>query len=159
MTLLTPMLLAVLLIPFQQTATATVGDAPRASIGQLTWLAGSWSGTSGTSTIEEHWTAPAGGAMLAVARTIRGERMRAFEFLRIEEREGSLSYLAMPNGRSPATEFRLALIGERTATFENPAHDFPQRIRYTLTADGALEATISAMSGDKAQTFRFRRQP
>jgi hypothetical protein len=36
---------------------------------------------------EERWTPPAG-AMLAVSRTLKGDRMVAFEFLRIVERDG-----------------------------------------------------------------------
>jgi hypothetical protein len=135
---------------------ANVKGAP-ATIADLSWLSGSWTGTAGASTIEEHWTAPGGGSMLAVARTIREGRLRAFEFLRIAEANGTLLYLAMPNGRSPATPFTLTKIDPTGATFENPAHDFPKKIRYTLASDGTLEAEISGDAAQKPQTFRFSR--
>jgi hypothetical protein len=127
----------------------------RASIAALAWLAGEWRGDAGASSIEEHWTAPAAGAMFAVARTIKGDRTVAFEFLRIIERDGRLVYIAQPNGRPP-TEFVLTAIGERGATFENAAHDFPKVIRYAVQADGTLEARVSD-GGERSETFRFAR--
>jgi hypothetical protein len=100
---------------------------------------------------------PAGGAMLAVSRTVKGDRMTAFEFLRIVERDGGLVYVAQPGGRPP-TEFVLTAIGADSATFENPAHDFPKRIRYAKRADGSLEASVSDGKG-KGETLVFRRAP
>ena len=71
--------------------------------------------------------------MLAVSRTIKDDRLAAFEFLRIVERDGGLVYIAQPNGRPP-TEFVLTGMTADSATFENPAHDFPKMIRYTAAA-------------------------
>ena len=93
--------------------------------------------------------------MLAVSRTIKGDRMVAFEFLRIVEREGGLVYIAQPNGRPP-TEFTLSAITADAATFENPSHDFPKVIRYTRRPDGTLEARVSD-GAQRAETFVFRR--
>jgi hypothetical protein len=126
----------------------------RASLSQLSWLVGAWSGGGGPVSIEERWTPPAGGAMLAVSRTIKGDRMVAFEFLRIVERDGTLVYVAQPNGASP-TEFRLSAITADSATFENRAHDFPKMISYTRRTDGSLEARVSD-GGQRGETFLFR---
>jgi hypothetical protein len=83
--------------------------------------------------------------------------MVAFEFLRIVERNGGLVYIAQPDGRPP-TDFVLTDIGADSATFENPAHDFPKMIRYAKQPDGSLEARISD-GGQRAQSFVFRRTP
>ncbi len=128
-----------------------------ATISQVAWIAGAWSGAANSVTFEERWTAPAGGAMLAVSRTIKGDRMVAFEFLRIIERNGGLAYVAQPNGQPP-TDFVLTALTAESATFENPAHDFPKVIRYAKRADGSLEATVSD-GGHRAETFVFRRTP
>jgi len=93
--------------------------------------------------------------MLAVSRTIKGDRMVAFEFLRIVERDGTLIYIAQPGGRPP-TEFRLSTITADSAIFENKAHDFPKVIAYTKQPDGTLEARVGD-GGQKGETFRFRR--
>jgi hypothetical protein len=134
--------------------------APRAqaTMAQVAWISGVWTGAMGSSTLEERWTPPAGGSMLAVSRTLRDGLISAFEFLCIVERDGGLVYTAMPNGRMPATDFTLTKIDETSATFENPAHDFPKMIRYTKRPDGSLEAVISGESGQKARTFLFKRQ-
>lgn len=142
--------------PVEPTEAAVTPLAAR--IGQVEWLAGTWIGTTGTSGFEERWTPPAGGSMLAVARTLRGGVMAGFEFLCIVERNGGLVYQAMPNGRQPATDFTLTRIDRNGLTFENPAHDFPKTIRYTLSPDGILEAVVSGTEKQKPQTFRFTRQ-
>ena len=138
-----------------QTAAAAAAPRTQATLAQVAWIAGVWTGTRGTSTIEERWTPACGGSMLAVSRTLRDGLMSAFEFLCIVERDGGLVYTAMPNGRSPATDFTLTRIDDVSATFENPAHDYPKMIRYTKRPDGSLEAVISAEGGQKAQTYVF----
>jgi len=136
-------------LPKATPAPATIADA--------SWIAGNWSGTTATTTTEERWTPPAGGAMLAVSRTLRGTSMTAFEFLCIAERHGGLVYTAMPNARTPATDFTMTSFDATSATFENPSHDFPKKIRYAKTADG-MEATISGEAGQRATTFSFKKQ-
>jgi Domain of unknown function (DUF6265) len=128
-----------------------------ATVSQVAWIAGVWSGAARGLTFEERWTTPAGGAMLAVSRTIKGDRMVAFEFLRIVERDGGLVYVAQPNGRPP-TDFVLTALTPESATFENPAHDFPKVIRYARQPDGSLEARVSD-GGQRAETFVYRRTP
>lgn len=132
----------------------------KAVIGDLAWLAGAWVGTRGTDgaiSIEERWSPPLGGAMLGTSRTVRGGAMRAFEFLRVVERDGGLVYVAQPGGRPP-TEFVLTELGATRAVFENPRHDFPQRITYELSPEGRLAASIGYTKGGRPQRFDFQRE-
>lgn len=112
------------------------------------WMAGRWcSLPSANERSEEVWLAPAGGLMLGMSRTVSTARARTqFEFLRIELREGVPVYLAQPQGR-PAVEFRQVQADERSARFENPAHDFPKRIEYRRNGD-ALHAEIAGPGKD-----------
>ncbi len=131
----------------------------KAGIGDMEWLAGAWVGkrSSGTS-IEERWSPPLGGAMLAVSRTVNTSgKMVAFEYLRIVERDGGLVYIAQPGGKTP-TEFVLSGLEENRAVFENPRHDYPKRIVYELSAEGVLSATIGQTKGGTPQRFEFRRE-
>lgn len=136
-------------------STETIAEPPSAApkvpatIAQAAWIGTTWVGQVKTTTTEERWTAPSGGAMLAVARTMRDGVMSSFEFLCIVERGGTLVYYAMPNGRSPATAFTLSAITEDSVTFENPAHDYPKVVRYSKTADGSLETYISGAGGQR----------
>jgi hypothetical protein len=126
-----------------------------AKIDQVGWMSGNWVGTDGGVSFEERWTPPAGGAMLAVSRTLKDGRMAAFEFLRIIERNGGLVYVAQPGGKPP-TDFTLTLLSQNSATFESPEHDFPKLIRYTKRADGSLEARVGD-GGAKDETYVFKR--
>ncbi|HVZ93176.1 MAG TPA: DUF6265 family protein [Phycisphaerales bacterium] len=135
-----------------------------AAIRDVAWLAGAWVGTRGAegrTSIEERWSPPLGGAMLALSRTVSRDRMSAFEFLRIIERDGGLVYIAQPNGAAP-TEFVLTELGAeappRRAVFENPRHDYPKRIVYELSAEGGLSATIGFTKGGTPRRFEFKRE-
>lgn len=127
----------------------------KAGLTRMAWLAGNWRGQGGPMSFDERWTEAAGGVMLAVSRTLKGDRLATFEYLRIIERSGGLVYIAQLEGR-PATEFVLTSITADAATFENPAHDFPKIIRYAKLADGSLEATVSD-GGQKNERFVMTR--
>lgn len=136
-------------------AAASGSPLAHATIDQLAWLSGVWTGPTGS---DERWTPAAGGSMMGVSRTLRNNVLTEFEFLCIVQRNGGLVYQAMPNGRSPATDFTMTRIGPTSVTFENPAHDFPKAIRYTLRPDGTLEARVSGGPGERSLTFTFTRR-
>jgi hypothetical protein len=131
----------------------------KAAIGDLAWLAGPWVGTrSSGSSIEERWSPPLGGALLAVSRTVNTSgKMVAFEYLRIVERDGGLVYIAQPGGAKP-TEFVLTELTSTRAVFDNPRHDYPKRIVYELSAEGRLSATIGFAKGGSPRRFEFKRE-
>lgn len=131
----------------------------KAAIGDLSWLAGAWVGKrSSGSSIEERWSPPLGGAMLAVSRSVNTSgKMSAFEYLRILERDGGLIYIAQPGGKAP-TEFVLSESSPTRAVFENPRHDYPKRIVYELSAAGDLSATIGFSKGGTPRRFEFKRE-
>ena len=121
---------------------------PSDDIARLAWLEGRWEGTQGGVAMEEHWTAPRGGALLGVHRDVKNGRMVSFEFLRIQATPEGVVYFASPNGAA-VTPFKLAELGEKRVVFENRQHDFPQRILYWLDPGGALHARIEGPQGGK----------
>lgn len=129
----------------------------KAAIGDLTWLAGAWVGTrSSGASIEERWSPPLGGAMLAVSRTVNSSgKMVTFEYLRVVERDGGLIYIAQPGGKTP-TEFVLTELSPTRAVFDNPRHDYPKRIVYELSGEGGLTATIGYTKGGTPRRFEFK---
>ena len=138
-------------------AAMLVAASPAVTVDDLGWLAGQWTSETGERWTEESWTAPRGGLMLGHSRSGRGDALRAFEFLRIAAGpDGGLAYLAQPQGRAPVA-FRMVRHDGTSATFENAAHDYPQRIAYVRTGD-TLTATISAIDGSKARSWTYRRR-
>jgi hypothetical protein len=132
-------------------------DNTAPTVEQLAWMSGSWEGTAGKASIEEHWTPVAGGTLFGVSRTIVEGKTVAFEFLRIEARADGIFYVAQPGGRLP-TDFKLTRLEGSEAVFENLQHDFPQRIIYKKNADGTLDARVEGERNGKlsGQNFHFR---
>lgn len=131
--------------------------APPASVGDLAWMSGLWATEQGGRWTEESWSAPRGGVMLGHSRSGSGEALREFEFLRLQAgADGVLDYVAQPGG-GPPVAFRLTARDGTSATFENPAHDFPQRIVYRRDGD-SMVATISALDGSNAMSWTYRRR-
>ena len=148
---------ALLLMVSITTATSQSPDAKH-SLSALTWISGDWqTAPGGRAQIEEHWTTAGGGSMLGMSRTIAGEKTVEFEYLRIEQREEGVFYVAHPKARCPGTDFKLTRSSATEAVFENPQHDFPKRIIYRKTAEDTLTATIDGGEGTKAMSFVFKK--
>lgn len=146
-------------------AAAAAAPAPAAAapdMRSLGWLTGHWRTAtdplaSGPAWTEEIWSSTEGGMMLGLSRTHGAYRIRAWEFMRIaREEDGGALFYGSPNG-APPVAFKLVRASAGEAVFENPKHDFPQRIVYRL--DGAeLVATVSLIDGAKPMSWRFRRK-
>ena len=130
-------------------------SAHAATLSDLHWLAGCWASLDGEAGSGEQWMPPAGGTLLGVSRTVRKGCTVAHEFLQIREIEpGKIAYIAKPSGQSEAT-FPLKSAGKREVVFEDPEHDFPQRVIYRLGEDGTLQASIEGLSKGQLRTIEF----
>ena len=125
-------------------ASAQADEGPLAS---LAWLSGCWAAENGEPGSGEQWMPLAGGTMLGVGRTVRNGRTVEHEFLQIRlNAEGKPVYIASPSGQREAT-FVASVLSPEAVTFENPQHDFPQRIMYRALPDGRLAARIEGLRG------------
>lgn len=117
-------------------------STPAATIDDVAWIAGCWATEDAEPGSGEQWTSAAGGSMLGTNRAVLDGQTAAHEFLQIRETvEGSLVYLAAPEGRSQ-TAFSLISVGPTLAAFENALNEFPQRIIYRLEGENRLIARI-----------------
>jgi hypothetical protein len=124
----------------------------------LDWMGGHWCTGRGEEMVEEFWLPPHGGVAIGLSRTLTSDLTTAFEYLRIVEVDGIPSYIAQPGGRPP-TAFKRTAGGESWIRFENPRHDFPQRIEYRREGD-ALHAEIAGPGEEGEElviSFNFRR--
>jgi len=126
------------------------------ALANLAWMQGCWAADKAERGSEEHWMAPAGATMLGISRTVRTGRTVAYEFLRIDlGTDGKAVFTARPSGQ-PQASFPLLSQDETTVIFENPSHDFPQRIIYRRVGDTGLHARIEGRG--KAIDFPMTRK-
>ena len=131
------------------------GAPPAADpIAGLAWLAGDWSGADGPLQMEESWIPPRGGMMLGVHRDLKDGKAVSFEFFRIQATPDGIVYFASPHGK-PAVPFRAIENTVERIVFENKEHDFPKRILYWRSEDGALHARIEGDPGDKEKATEW----
>ena len=64
--------------------------SPPATLQDMTWFAGAWTGAGLGGICEEAWSQPAGGAMMGMFRLVKEGKVVFYEFLTLVELEGSL---------------------------------------------------------------------
>jgi len=142
-------------------AAPQIAHADPDELDRLAFFTGCWRAQQGATIIEELWLPPAGGVMVGLSRTVTGGQLEVFEFLRLAHRDGAWHYVAQPNG-TPPTWFKLTRLDDDEAVFEDPSHDFPQRILYRRVSADALRAEISGPGDDGREqgfAFDYRRGP
>lgn len=139
-------------------AAAALAAQP-ASAPDLSWLAGYWLSCDGGREVSETWTDARGGQAFGLNVTLSGGRA-GWEHMRIgPDAEGRLAFHAQPMGQPPAS-FPLAESGEERLVFEDPAHDFPQRVIYSRrgqTLVGRIEGVVDGR--DRAAEWTFLPAP
>jgi len=126
-----------------------------ADISSLSWLSGCWAYDDQDSGSGEYWMPPAGSTMFAVSRTVQDGRTVAFEYLRIaEDDDSSLTLFASPSGQLRA-QFHLTSMTDTEIVFENPDHDFPQRIIYRLRDTDHLLGRIEGQNNGQTVAVDF----
>ena len=112
------------------------------------WLAGCWAVDGKEAGTGEQWMAPAGGTMFGAGRTVKNGKTVGFEFMQIRSsEEGKLEFVAMPSGQNETT-FSLVSRTKQSLVFENPGHDFPQRVIYrSISTDQIIGRAEGSMSG------------
>ena len=95
----------------------------------LGWMGGTWTTLQGKTIVQEAWLAPHGGQMAGVSQASTPGARTEVEFMTISRETAGVTFTARISGQPP-TPFVLKPGVAGTATFENLAHDFPQRIIY-----------------------------
>jgi hypothetical protein len=64
---------------------------PKATLKDVEWLVGQWTGTGLGGVSEEMWSAPSAGAMMGMYRLVVGGKVSFYEFFTLTEENGSLA--------------------------------------------------------------------
>ncbi len=134
----------------------------------LQWLTGDWHGERGGERIEEHWSAPGGGALMGMFRPFRGEGIRFYKFMTVEP-DGDQLVLRIKHfdpglvgweERQESVAFVLVALREGEAVFVK-RHETDRRwLIYRLEGGGELVAFFEREDKDTAaeEWFRYRRR-
>ena len=145
---------------------AEAKTAPTGPLAPLAWLEGCWRGTAGSREFREQWMPLRGAMMLGVSQTVDKGETQGYEYLRLEQRSGSVFYVASPSGKA---EIALKFEGETTDktnerndaifTFVNAAYEFPKQIAYRRASGGWLYAFVEGKvaGADRKATYPMRR--
>ena len=132
-------------------AAATIGAT------DFSWMVGTWSETKGGTTTREMWMPPLDGAMSGLTQTNAGGRLVSVEAASITIEPAGVTFTARPQGQAP-TAFVLKPGKAGEAVFENPAHDFPQRVIYRRCGQDLCARIEGAMDGKpQAMDWRYTR--
>ena len=136
---------------------STRAQETKPSIQSLAFIAGCWeiNKPEKKSLISEQWMSPVGDAMIGMSRRMKNGKMGGFEYLRIVQNAEDIYYISKPSENKEETSFKLIKWAANEATFENPTHDFPQRIIYKLTKTGAFSARIEGLMNGKVRGIDF----
>ena len=131
--------------------------ARAASVETVKWMAGCWSSSAAGDDTHEYWFAAGADAMIGIGRTVKGGQLASYEHMVIRGTPAGLAFIATPSGQREAT-FIASRASATGVTFENPAHDFPQRVIYRLEKD-SLRARVEGTQNGKVRGFdvQYRR--
>ena len=129
-------------------------SASAGTLADLSWLTGCWGSDRDGYRIREHWMKPAGNQILGINHTVVEDQTLGYEFVRIvQEENGDIFFVALPSGQKEA-RFKLMIVTDREARFENPDHDYPQRVIYRRDGD-SLVGRIEGVSKGKERAVDF----
>ena len=115
--------------------------ASAASIADLAWMTGTYSGPAGPGVLEENWTVPRDGSIQSVVRMTSGGQTSMVELIVIEEEDDTLVLRLQQwdPGMKPRTEgptvMKLTELGDNTVAFGVVGEGMFNTLRYTRDGD------------------------
>ncbi len=119
------------------------------------WMAGVWEHADAQGWADEYWTPLRGDIMLGSARSGKDERLNFWEQMRIQKEDDGAVVLWVVSADQKPVQFEATVSAENAIMFENPDHDYPQRIYYWREGN-VLKAEISLIDGTKPVQFSYR---
>lgn len=121
------------------------------------WLLGNWASKIDDGILLENWKQVNDSTFHGESFFIKGNDTLHFESISLQQKGEELFYNATVKGQNEnkAVPFRLTSKTEKQLVFENPKHDYPQKITYTQISKDSLVASISGVQLGKASAEKF----
>lgn len=136
--------------------TAVAPPAPEQPINKLHWLAGWWQNVDKGISFEE-WKLTENGNLSGTSGYIKGKDTIVSETVSLEQRGDAVIYIPIvkdQNNGQPVPFTLTSAIGD-SFVFENPKHDFPDKITYKKLSPTSLVASISGKMNGVQRSILF----
>jgi hypothetical protein len=127
---------------------------------QASWVLGEWRNHTPKGVLSEVWWVKDDSTYAGRSSFVVGKDTVSSETVELGVRGGKLLYIPKvknQNDGQPVT-FTEKTVTATEMVFENPEHDFPQRITYAHPVEDSLVAVISGMKGDVEKSLKFPMQ-
>lgn len=126
------------------------------------WFLGRWENNSSEGNLSETWQKENDSTFQGASYFVIGKDTVFAESVKLWQKGNQLIYeVTVPgqNGSRPV-EFAMTSSNGKQIVFENPQHDFPNKITYTKVANDSLVAEISGNKNGKpsSETFRMKKK-
>ncbi len=128
------------------------------SISDFSWLQGKWIGTDDGLAFFEKWDSISENMMHGKGGAISGKDTVFSEKLKIEQRGENIFYVPTVKENASPVDFKFMGYKNDSLIFENPLHDFPQRIIYFQLPNNKLYACIDGLKAGKYSRIEFSYQ-
>ncbi|MDF2178015.1 DUF6265 family protein [Aliiglaciecola sp. CAU 1673] len=143
------LLTALLGAPIQAQATCRLTD--------LSWLLATWQMPTEKGQVLEAWQQVSDNSYEGRGWSIKQGEVSRSEDLRLVQMQDKIFYLAKVTENPMPVPFLLTTCSANQAIFENPEHDYPQRLHYQLEGTDTLDVKVEDLNG-KGFALRFQKR-
>jgi hypothetical protein len=121
------------------------------------WLLGKWENKVDEGILSESWKKLNDSTFQAESFFIKDKDTLHFETITLQQKGEELFYTATVKGQNndKPVSFNMTSETDKKLVFENPKHDYPQKITYTLINKDSLVAEISGIQLGKPSSEKF----
>lgn len=134
---------------------------PKTNLNPAEWLIGTWQCTSAEGISYETWAKASEQEYVGKSYMLAEKDTVVFENIRLVQEQDGLFYIPAVTDQNKGLPIRFAgtTFSANVFVFENPEHDFPQRISYTKIGADSLVAEISGKKDGQElkQSFPMKR--
>lgn len=150
--ILYPLVIFFFLIPNLNSG-ITQESQKKVQLKDLSWLEGTWKRKGRRGPVFEQWTKVSNFTFEGAGFRVSEGDTVFLEFLRLEQFGNEIFYTAKVAHNKYPVPFNLVKVDEKVFKFENPQHDFPQRIIYKQKKDGSLHTRVEGSQNGTESGF------
>lgn len=148
---------AVLALSFSCCKNESRPDTSFDALQRTAWILGEWDSSSDQGVFSENWTKQSDSVMEARSSFIKDADTLFTETIQMVQRGQDVFYIAATPAQNEGKgiAFKLVSSSDTQLVFENPEHDFPQRIVYKRIGTDSLVAEVSGPRQGQTHTEVF----